>query len=183
MNSSGVGENAASLSSARRFLSCPPARSEGVVLDAGRGEQQIREARPGIEELRLVEVDQKGGIETYVFARARRPPASILPLAISPVIVVGDPAAGVENPRCVGKGFPGATSGDRRFGTREHGTWIFDPHRSGGGSPRLVGRGCPSGPSSGRLFRAVFRRRRVQIAAPLAGAGPPAAPAPTAPHG
>src|SRR2546428_13938269 len=72
MNASGVGENAASLSSARRFLSCPPARSEGVVLDAGRGEQPIREARPGIEELRLVEVDQKGGIETYVFARARR---------------------------------------------------------------------------------------------------------------
>ena len=41
-------------------------------MDAGRGEQPIREARPGIEELRLVEVDQKGGIETYVFARARR---------------------------------------------------------------------------------------------------------------
>src|SRR2546428_7538702 len=163
MNSSGVGENAASLSSARRFLSCPPARSEGVVLDAGRGEQPIREARPGIEELRLVEVDQKGGIETYVFARARRPPASILPLAISPVIVVGDPAAGVENPRCVEKEFPGATSGDRRFGTREHGTWIFDPHRSGGGSPGLVGGVCPSVASFGRFFRAVFRLRRNKL--------------------
>src|SRR2546428_9648180 len=183
MNSSGVGERCVFFSSARRLLSCPPARSDGVVLDAGRGEQPIREARPGIEELRLVEVDQKGGIETYVFARPGRPPASILPLAISPVIVVGDPAAGVENPRCVGKGFPGATSGDRRFGTREHGTWIFDPHRSGGGSPGLMGGGCLSVPSSGRFFRAVFRRRWIQIAAPLAAAAPPAAATPIAPIG
>src|SRR2546426_11729870 len=103
-----------------------------------------------------------------------------LPLAISPGIVVGDPAAGVENPRCVGKGFPRATSGDRRFETRDHGTWIFDPHRSGGGSPGLVGRVCPSVPSSGRLFRAVFRRRRIQIAAPMTAAAPPTAATPVA---
>src|SRR5437899_4204115 len=103
-----------------------------------------------------------------------------LPLAISPGIVVGDPAAGVENPEASGRGSPGVICGDRRFGTREHGTWIFDPRRSGGGSPGLVGGVCPSVPSSGRLFRAVFRRRRIQIAAPLAAAAPPAAATPTA---